>query len=223
MRGPVPPLRPPPPLTPSPCLPAAARAGRSPSLQPRTMLRTHRTTAKPCLSHPEAAGPSTRCWGEAAGGGQERGGQGLLQQLPTRCPPPWCPPGAHRAPLQPLASASAANPAPGGRGRRASTRHGQGDSDNPPAAFLGEQGLSPPLTTWRWKRGPVRPALLGVQGSPGAPSRSRQAAARLAPFSAALNIPLGRRARFIKQTIGRQSSPALIAQQRRSLLPVKTL
>lgn len=42
-------------------------------------------------------------------------------------------------------------------------------------------------------------------------------------ISAALNTPLGHRAHFIMQTIERQSSPAPIAQQQHSRLPVKML
>lgn len=190
------------------------------------MLRTHRTTAKPCPSHPKAAVP--RCCpgalsavGEAAGGEQGRGARGSCSSRP----PAAHHPGAHRAPLQPLAWASAAIPAPWGRGRH---RHGPGRiTAITPAEFPGERGLSPPPTASPSPHGggsvPIRPPRLGAPGSPGAPSRSSQAAARLAPFSAALNIPLGRRAHFIKQTIERQSSPALIAQQQRSHVPVKTL
>lgn len=53
------------------------------------------------------------------------------------------------------------------------------------------------------------------------PSCSSPAEASL--ISAALNTPLGRRAHFITQTIERQSSPAPIAQQQHSCLPVKML
>lgn len=136
------------------------------------MLRTHRTTAKPCPSHPKAAVP--RCCpgalsavGEAAGGEQGRGARGSCSSRP----PAAHHPGAHRAPLQPLASASAANPAPWGRGRH---RHGPGRiTAITPAEFPGEQGLSPPphrlsLTTRRWKR-PHPPTPARGTGEPWGP------------------------------------------------------